>query len=258
MATRRRRNKKVSAKETVQQKQEPVVIETPVEIVEQPVAQQEAVVTEPVKEEVVVTPVAEETTQDSSKKEKEYVIAKPMLFTGDIKDLIPDGMNNGLNNPALEIPQQWQQQQNIQQPQPVQQTIAQVEVQNPQAMGSEQKAALEQSIQAKKEEEAKMVKQDQLDQINETKIEKQEAEQMEQVNKLEALIGAKIAEAGNAQQEEKSLKDAFVEGAVIGIGAGVGTVAGIYVADKAIGAFEEWRNTKDAAEETSKLISGLL
>jgi hypothetical protein len=257
MATRRRRNKKVSAKETVQQ-QEPVVIETPVEVVvEQPVAQQETVVTEPVKEEVVTTPVAEETTQDSSKKEKEYVIAKPMLFTGDIKDLIPDGMNNGLNNPALEIPQQWQQQ-NIQQPQPVQQTIAQVEVQNPQAMGSEQKAALEQSIQAKKEEEAKMVKQDQLDQINETKIEKQEAEQMEQVNKLEALIGAKIAEAGNAQQEEKSLKDAFVEGAVIGIGAGVGTVAGIYVADKAIGAFEEWRNTKDAAEETSKLISGLL
>lgn len=255
MATRRRRNKKVSAKETVQQ-QEPVVIETPVEIVEQPVAQQETVATEPVKEEVVATPVAEETTQDSSK-EKEYVIAKPMLFTGDIKDLIPDGMNNGLNNPALEIPQQWQQQ-NIQQPQPVQQTIAQVEVQNPQAMGSEQKAALEQSIQAKKEEEAKMVKQDQLDQINETKIEKQEAEQMEQVNKLEALIGAKIAEAGNAQQEEKSLKDAFVEGAVIGIGAGVGTVAGIYVADKAIGAFEEWRNTKDAAEETSKLIAGLL
>lgn len=255
MATRRRRNKKVSAKETVQQ-QEPVVIETPVEIVEQPVAQ-ETVATEPVKEEVVATPIAEETTQDSSKKEKEYVIAKPMLFTGDIKDLIPDGMNNGLNNPALEIPQQWQQQ-NIQQPQPVQQTIAQVEVQNPQAMGSEQKAALEQSIQAKKEEEAKMVKQDQLDQINETKIEKQEAEQMEQVNKLEALIGAKIAEAGNAQQEEKSLKDAFVEGAVIGIGAGVGTVAGIYVADKAIGAFEEWRNTKDAAEETSKLISGLL
>lgn len=251
MATRRRRNKKVSAKETVQ-RQEAVVIETPVEIVEQPVAQQETVVTEPVKEEVVATPVAEETTQDSSK-EKGYIIAKPMLFTGDIKDLIPDGMNNGLNNPALEIPQQWQQQ-----PQPVQQTIAQVEVQNPQAMGSEQKAALEQSIQAKKEEEAKMVKQDQLDQINETKIEKQEAEQMEQVNKLEALIGAKIAEAGNAQQEEKSLKDAFVEGAVIGIGAGVGTVAGIYVADKAIGAFEEWRNTKDAAEETSKLISGLL
>lgn len=256
MATRRRRNKKVSAKETVQQ-QEPVVIETPVEVVvEQPVAQQEPVVTE-VKEEVVATPVAEETTQDSSKKEKEYVIAKPMLFTGDIKDLIPDGMNNGLNNPALEVPQQWQQQ-NIQQPQPVQQTIAQVEVQNPQAMGSEQKAALEQSITLKKEEQQQMVKQDQLDQINETKIEKQEAEQMEQVNKLEALIGAKIAEAGNAQQEEKSLKDAFVEGAVIGIGAGVGTVASIYVADKAIGAFEEWRNTKDAAEETSKLIAGLL
>ena len=131
-------------------------------------------------------------------------------------------------------------------------------VQNPQAMGSEQKAALEQSIQAKKEEESKMVKQEQLDQLNETKIEKQEAEQMEQVNKLEALISAKIAEAGNTQQEEKSLKDAFVEGAVIGIGAGVGTVAGIYVADKAIGVFEEWRNTKDAAEETSKLISGLL
>lgn len=256
MATRRRKNKKVSAKETVQQ-QEPVVIETPVEIVEQPVAQQEAVVTEPIKEEEVVTPVAEETTQDSSKKEKEYVIAKPMLFTGDIKDLIPDGMNNGLNNPALEIPQQWQQQ-NIQQPQPVQQTIAQVEVQNPQAMGSEQKAALEQSIALKKKEEQQMVKQEEMDKINETKIEKQEAEQMEQVNKLEALIGAKIAEAGNAQQEEKSLKDAFVEGAVIGIGAGVGTVAGIYVADKAIGAFEEWRNTKDAAEETSKLISGLL
>ena len=255
MATRRRRNKKVSAKETVQQ-QEPVVIETPVEIVEQPVAQQETVVTEPIKEEVV-TPVAEETTQDSSKKEKEYVIAKPMLFTGDIKDLIPDGMNNGLNNPALEIPQQWQQQ-NIQQPQPVQQTIAQVEVQNPQAMGSEQKAALEQSIALKKEEQQQMVKHDKLDQINETKIENQEAEQMEQVNKLEALIGAKIAEAGNAQQEEKSLKDAFVEGAVIGIGAGVGTVAGIYVADKAIGAFEEWRNTKDAAEETSKLVAGLL
>lgn len=253
MATRRRRNKKVSAKETVQQ-QEPVVIETPVEVVvEQPVAQQETTVaTEPVKEEVVTTPVAEETTQDSSK-EKGYVIAKPMLFTGDIKDLIPDGMNNGLNNPALEIPQF--QQQNIQQPQPVQQTIAQVEVQNPQAMGSEQKAALEQSIQAKKEEEAKMVKQEQLDRVNEAKIEQQEVNEM---NKLEALIGAKIAEAGNAQQEEKSLKDAFVEGAVIGIGAGVGTVAGIYVADKAIGAFEEWRNTKDAAEETSKLIAGLL
>lgn len=256
MATRRRRNKKVSAKETVQQ-QEPVVIETPVEIVEQPVAQQETVATEPVKEEVVATPVAEETTQDSSKKEKEYVIAKPMLFTGDIKDLIPDGMNNGLNNPALEIPQQWQQQ-NIQQPQPVQQTIAQVEVQNPQAMGSEQKAALEQSIQAKKEEEAKMVKQEEMDKLNEGKMEQQEVNEMEQVNKLEALIGAKIAEAGNVQQEEKSLKDAFVEGAVIGIGAGVGTVAGIYVADKAIGAFEEWRNTKDAAEETSKLVAGLL
>ena len=254
MATRRRRNKKVSAKETVQQ-QEPVVIETPVEIVEQPVAQQEAVVTEPVKEETVVTPVAEETTQDSSKN-KGYVIAKPMLFTGDIKDLIPDGMNNGLNNPALEIPQF--QQQNIQQPQPVQQTIAQVEVQNPQAMGSEQKAALEQSIQAKKEEEAKMVKQEQLDRVNEGKMEQQEVNEMEQLNKLEALIGAKIAEAGNVQQEEKSLKDAFVEGAVIGIGAGVGTVAGIYVADKAIGAFEEWRNNKDAAEETSKLIAGLL
>lgn len=255
MATRRRRNKKVSAKETVQQ-QEPVVIETPVEIVEQPVAQQETVATEPVKEEVV-TPVTEETTQDSSKKEKEYVIAKPMLFTGDIKDLIPDGMNNGLNNPALEIPQF--QQQNIQQPQPVQQqTIAQVEVQNPQAMGSEQKAALEQSIQAKKEEEAKMVKQEEMDKLNEGKMEQQEVNEMEQLNKLEALIGAKIAEAGNVQQEEKSLKDAFVEGAVIGIGAGVGTVAGIYVADKAIGAFEEWRNTKDAAEETSKLIAGLL
>lgn len=254
MATRRRRNKKVSAKETVQQ-QEPVVIETPVEIVEQPVAQQEAVVTEPVKEETVVTPVAEETTQDSSK-DKGYVIAKPMLFTGDIKDLIPDGMNNGLNNPALEIPQF--QQQNIQQPQPVQQTIAQVEVQNPQAMGSEQKAALEQSIQAKKEEEAKMVKQEEMDKLNEGKMEQQEVNEMEQLNKLEALIGAKIAEAGNVQQEEKSLKDAFVEGAVIGIGAGVGTVAGIYVADKAIGAFEEWRNTKDAAEETSKLIAGLL
>lgn len=255
MATRRRRNKKVSAKETVQ-RQEAVVIETPVEIVEQPVAQQETVATEPVKEEVVATPVAEETTQDSSKKEKEYVIAKPMLFTGDIKDLIPDGMNNGLNNPALEIPQF--QQQNIQQPQPVQQTIAQVEVQNPQAMGSEQKAALEQSIQAKKEEEAKMVKQEEMDKLNEGKMEQQEVNEMEQLNKLEALIGAKIAEAGNVQQEEKSLKDAFVEGAVIGIGAGVGTVAGIYVADKAIGAFEEWRNTKDAAEETSKLIAGLL
>ena len=257
MATRRRRNKKVSAKETVQQ-QEPVVIETPVEVVvEQPVAQQEQVVTEPVKEEAVVTPVAEETTQDSSKKEKEYVIAKPMLFTGDIKDLIPDGMNNGLNNPALEIPQQWQQQ-NIQQPQPVQQTIAQVEVQNPQAIGSEQKAALEQSIALKKEEQRQMVKQEQLDKVNEAKIEQQEVNEMNEMNKLEALIGAKIAEAGNAQQEEKSLKDAFVEGAVIGIGAGVGTVAGIYVADKAIGAFEEWRNTKDAAEETSKLIAGLL
>lgn len=254
MATRRRRNKKVSAKETVQQ-QEPVVIETPVEIVEQPVAQQEAVVTEPIKEEEVVTPVAEETTQDFSK--KEYIIAKPMLFTGDIKDLIPDGMNNGLNNPALEIPQQWQQQQSIQQPQPVQQTIAQVEVQNPQAMGSEQKAALEQSIALKKEEQ-QMVKQEQLDRVNEAKIEQQEVNEMNEVSKLEALIGAKIAEAGNVQQEEKSLKDAFVEGAVIGIGAGVGTVAGIYVADKAIGAFEEWRNTKDAAEETSKLVAGLL
>lgn len=256
MATRRRRNKKVSAKETVQ-RQEAVVIETPVEIVEQPVAQQETVVTEPVKEEVV-TPAAEETTQDSSKKEKEYLIAKPMLFTGDIKDLIPDGMNNGLNNPALEIPQQWQQQNIQQQPQPVQQTIAQVEVQNPQAMGSEQKAALEQSIALKKEEQQQMVKQDQLDKVNEAKIEQQEVNEMNEMNKLEALIGAKIAEAGNAQQEEKSLKDAFVEGAVIGIGAGVGTVAGIYVADKAIGAFEEWRNTKDAAEETSKLIAGLL
>lgn len=256
MATRRRRNKKVSAKETVQQ-QEPVVIETPVEIVEQPVAQQEAVVTEPVKEETVVTPVAEETTQDSSKKEKEYVIAKPMLFTGDIKDLIPDGMNNGLNNPALEIPQQWQQQ-NIQQPQPVQQTIAQVEVQNPQAMGSEQKAALEQSIALQKKEEQNMVKQEQLDRVNEVKMEQQEVNEMNEVSKLEALIGAKIAEAGKVEQEEKSLKDAFVEGAVIGIGAGVGTVAGIYVADKAIGAFEEWRNTKDAAEETSKLVAGLL
>lgn len=252
MATRsRRRNKNVSVHKPVRQ-QEPVVIETPVEI-EQPVAQQQTVATEEVKEEVVATPVVEETTQDSSK--KEYAIAKPMLFTGDIKDLIPDGMNNGLNNPALEIPQQYQQ--NIQQP-PVQQTIAQVEVQNPQAMGSEQKAALEQSIALKKEEEQKMVKQEQLDQFNEAKIEKQEVNEMNEMSKLEALIGAKIAEASNVQQEEKTLKDAFVEGAVIGLGAGVGTVAGIYVADKAIGAFEEWRNTKDAAEETANLISGLL
>ena len=86
MATRRRRNKKVSAKETVQQ-QEPVVIETPVEIVEQPVAQQEAVATEPVKEGVVATPVAEETTQDSSKKEKNMSLLNQCYSQGILKTL---------------------------------------------------------------------------------------------------------------------------------------------------------------------------
>ena len=45
---------------------------------------------------------------------------------------------------------------------------------------------------------------------------------------------------------------------LVGTAAGVGVVAGSYAADKAITAFEEWRNNKDKAEEATKLVSGLL
>ena len=234
--TRRKRTKAV---------EEPVVIESAVEITSE-------------------TPTVEETTQDSSVQQQGPVIARPTYFTGSIDELNAaiqqaaqqnqSGFDNGLQNPALGIQQQ-----------PVQTTIQfpvtpvmETKVVNPAAMGSEQKAALEQQIQqtqpsTKKEEVSNMTKQENMDKVNETKMD-------QQVKNEEAVISAALANkiAEENKKDDNKLFDAVIEGMLVGTAAGVGVVAGSYAADKAITAFEEWRNNKDKAEEATKLVSGLL
>lgn len=238
--TRRKRTKAV---------EEPVVIESAVEITSE-------------------APAVEETTQDSSVHQGP-VIARPTYFTGSIDELNAaiqqaaqqnqSGFDNGLQNPALGIQQQ-----------PVQTTIQfpvtpvmETKVVNPAAMGSEQKAALEQQIQqtqpitTKKEEVSNMTKQENMDKVNETKMD-------QQVKNEEAVISAALANkiadkiAEENKKDDNKLFDAVIEGMLVGTAAGVGVVAGSYAADKAITAFEEWRNNKDKAEEATKLVSGLL
>lgn len=236
--TRRKRTKAV---------EEPVVMESAVEITTE-------------------APAVEETTQDSSVQQQGPVIARPTYFTGSIDELNAAiqqaaqqnqaGFDNGLQNPALGIQQQ-----------PVQTTIQfpatpvmETKVVNPAAMGSEQKAALEQQIQQpieKKEEETIMTKQENLDKVNETKMD-QQATKEESV--ISAALANKIADkiAEENKKDDNKLFDAVIEGMLVGTAAGVGVVAGSYAADKAITAFEEWRNNKDKAEEATKLVSGLL
>lgn len=239
--TRRKRTKAV---------EEPVVIESAVEITSE-------------------APAVEETTQDSSVQQQGPVIARPTYFTGSIDELNAaiqqaaqqnqSGFDNGLQNPALGIQQQ-----------PVQTTIQfpvtpvmETKVVNPAAMGSEQKAALEQQIQqsqpitTKKEEVNTMTKQENLDMTNENKM-NQQAKNEEAV--ISAALANKIADkiAEENKKDDNKLFDAVIEGMLVGTAAGVGVVAGSYAADKAITAFEEWRNNKDKAEEATKLVSGLL
>lgn len=234
-------------KRTVQKAvEEPVVIESAVEITSE-------------------APAVEETTQDSSVHQGP-VIARPTYFTGSIDELNAaiqqaaqqnqSGFDNGLQNPALGIQQQ-----------PVQTTIQfpvtpvmETKVVNPAAMGSEQKAALEQQIQQsqqqpsiEKKEVNTMTKQENMDKVNEAKMD-------QQVKNEEAVISAALADkiAEENKKDDNKLFDAVIEGMLVGTAAGVGVVAGSYAADKAITAFEEWRNNKDKAEEATKLVSGLL
>lgn len=236
--TRRKRTKAV---------EEPVVMESAVEITSE-------------------APAVEETTQDSSVQQQGPVIARPTYFTGSIDELNAaiqqaaqqnqSGFDNGLQNPALGIQQQ-----------PVQTTIPvipvmETKVVNPAAMGSEQKAALEQQqIQSQpiieKKEETIMTKQETLDKTNETKMDQQAAKEESIISAaLANKIADKIAEEN--KKDDNKLFDAVIEGMLVGTAAGVGVVAGSYAADKAITAFEEWRNNKDKAEEATKLVSGLL
>ena len=232
--TRRKRTKAV---------EEPVVLESAVEVTSE-------------------VPTVEETTQDSSVQHQGPVIARPTYFTGSIDELNAaiqqnqSGFDNGLQNPALGIQQQ-----------PVQTTIPVIPVMetrvvNPAAMGSEQKAALEQQIQqsqqqpiTKKEEENKMTKQETLDMINENKVNQQVKEEELVVN---ALLAEKIADAVAKDNKNDRLVDAFTEGVITGAACGIGVVTGAYLADKAILALEDWKNNKDKAEETVSLISNLL
>lgn len=235
-----RRSKRTTVTKTVE---EPVVMETQVEI------------TNSVPE--------EETTQDSSVQQDGF-IAKPKYFTGSIDELNAAiqmaaqqqeqqvGFNNGLQNPAL----------NIQQPQTVVQIpVMETQVVNPAAMGSEQKAALEQQQNQnviKKEEVKEMTKQETLDKVNETKVEQQV---IAEDAKVKALLAEKIADAVAADiKEDKSnkMRDAFVEGVVTGAAVGMGVVAGSYIVDKAITTAEEWYKNRDKAEEVASLVSGLL
>lgn len=224
--------------------EEPVVIESAVEITTE-------------------APAVEETTQDSSVQQQGPVIARPTYFTGSIDELNASiqqnqaKFDNGLQNPALGIQQQ-----------PVQTTIQfpvipvmETKVVNPAAMGSEQKAALEQQIQQsqqpsiEKKEANEMTKQENLDMINENKINQQVKEEEVVVN---ALLAEKIADAVAKDNKNDRLVDAFTEGVITGAACGVGVVTGAYLADKAILAFEDWKNNKDKAEETVSLISNLL
>lgn len=232
-------------------------------------AVEEPVVMESVVEVTSEAPAVEETTQDSSVHQGP-VIARPTYFTGSIDELNAaiqqaaqqnqSGFDNGLQNPALGIQQQ-----------PVQTTIQfpvtpvmETKVVNPAAMGSEQKAALEQQIQQsqqqpsiEKKEVNTMTKQENLDMTNENKM-NQQAKNEEAV--ISAALANKIADkiAEENKKDDNKLFDAVIEGMLVGTAAGVGVVAGSYAADKAITAFEEWRNNKDKAEEATKLVSGLL
>lgn len=230
-------------------------------------AVEEPVVMESVVEVTSEVPAVEETTQDSSVQQGP-VIARPTYFTGSIDELNAaiqqaaqqnqSGFDNGLQNPALGIQQQQPVQTTIQFPvTPVMET----KVVNPAAMGSEQKAALEQQIQQQpsieKEEVNTMTKQENLDMTNENKM-NQQAKNEEAV--ISAALANKIADkiAEENKKDDNKLFDAVIEGMLVGTAAGVGVVAGSYAADKAITAFEEWRNNKDKAEEATKLVSGLL
>jgi len=231
-------------------------------------AVEEPVVMESVVEVTSEVPAVEETTQDSSVQQQGPVIARPTYYTGSIDDLNAaiqqaaqqnqSGFDNGLQNPALGIQQQ-----------PVQTTIQfpvtpvmETKVVNPAAMGSEQKAALEQQIQQsqqqpsiEKKEVNTMTKQENLDMTNENKMNQQAKNEEVVVN---ALLAEKIADAVAKDNKNDRLVDAFTEGVITGAACGVGVVTGAYLADKAILAFEDWKNNKDKAEEAASLISNLL
>lgn len=251
MATKKASTKDDSVKKTTRRSKR-----TTTKVVEEPVVMETQV-------EINNSVPEEETTQDSSVQQNNGFIAKPKYFTGSIDELNAAiqmaaqqqeqqvGFNNGLQNPAL----------NIQQPQTVVQIpVMEAQVVNPVAMGSEQKAALEQQIQnnQQKKEEQIMTKQEQMDKLNETKVEQQ---QVAEDAKVKALLAEKIADAVAADiKEDKSnkMRDAFVEGVVTGAAVGMGVVAGSYIVDKAITTAEEWYKNRDKAEEVSKLVSGLL
>lgn len=231
-------------------------------------AVEEPVVMESVVEVTSEVPAVEETTQDSSVQQQGSVIARPTYYTGSIDDLNAaiqqaaqqnqSGFDNGLQNPALGIQQQ-----------PVQTTIQfpvtpvmETKVVNPAAMGSEQKAALEQQIQQsqqqpsiEKKEVNTMTKQENLDMTNENKMNQQAKNEEVVVN---ALLAEKIADAVAKDNKNDRLVDAFTECVITGAACGVGVVTGAYLADKAILAFEDWKNNKDKAEEAASLISNLL
>lgn len=255
MATKKASTKDESAKKTTTRRSK----RTTTKVVEEPVVMETQV-------EINNSVPEEETTQDSSVQQNNGFIAKPKYFTGSIDELNAAiqmaaqqqeqqvGFNNGLQNPAL----------NIQQPQTVVQIpVMEAKVVNPAlAMGSEQKAALEQQqIQnnnVKEKEVQTMTKQETLDKLNETKVEQQ---QVAEDAKVKALLAEKIADAVAADiKEDKSnkMRDAFVEGVVTGAAVGMGVVAGSYIVDKAITTAEEWYKNRDKAEEVSKLVSGLL
>lgn len=252
MATKKASTKDESAKKTTTRRSKRITTK----VVEEPVVMETQV-------EINNSVPEEETTQDSSVQQNGF-IAKPKYFTGSIDELNAAiqmaaqqqeqqvGFNNGLQNPAL----------NIQQPQTVVQIpVMEAQVVNPVAMGSEQKAALEQQIQnnnVKEKEVKEMTKQEQMDKLNETKVEQQ---QVVEDAKVKALLAEKIADAVAADiKEDKSnkMRDAFVEGVVTGAAVGMGVVAGSYIVDKAITTAEEWYKNRDKAEEVSKLVSGLL
>ena len=253
MATKKASTKDESAKKTTTRRSK----RTTTKVVEEPVVMETQV-------EITNSVPEEETTQDSSVQQNNGFIAKPKYFTGSIDELNAAiqmaaqqqeqqvGFNNGLQNPAL----------NIQQPQTVVQIpVMEAKVVNPAlAMGSEQKAALEQQQNQNviKKEVKEMTKQETLDALNETKVEQQ---QVAEDAKVKALLAEKIADAVAADiKEDKSnkMRDAFVEGVVTGAAVGMGVVAGSYIADKAITTAEEWYKNRDKAEEVSKLVSCLL
>ena len=200
-------------------------------------------------EQIIAQEVVEETKKDSSPS-----IAKPSYFTGSIDELNQSikafqqsnaVMDNGLVNPALSV----------------QQVVAETTVQDPLVMGSEQKAALEQPIIKEEKEVSKMVKQEQLDNINENKMEqKAVADQQVINNQVEKTIFDVLDSRINKAKESDRLAQAAANSAecfAYGAAIGMGTVAGIYVADKALKAFDD-NYAKEAADGASKLISNLL